>query len=264
MKPTDTFHERSSAFLNWFRTQDGVSLNPKVDLVDLRQNGAGRGVSMYFYAQLILMAAYMACSVAREDINAREELFFMPYATVLSPSTSDLKNYLPELKDMESWPAIILTMIYEHGKGGNSKWWPYFQVFPETFDTLMHWSDAERQELRGSAVLEKADKAYIDSFVDEKLLSIVQDQPDLFGSYAVEFKGASARDALMPLVTRMGSIVMAYAFDLPVQEREEDADEDGYVTDNEDDSQKAMVPMADMLNADGQVKHNVCTRNFIR
>ena len=55
-----------------------------------------------------------------------------------------------------------------------------------------------------------------------------------------------------------GSLIMAYAFDLDQNgdQEEADADEDGFIEDDEEDPAKGLVPFADMLNADAD-RNNV-------
>jgi hypothetical protein len=65
-------------------------------------------------------------------------------------------------------------------------------------------------------------------------------------------------DEIIALAHRMGSTIMAYAFDLEkVVHEEPDGDDEGFVSDDEDVMvPKGMVPLADMLNADAH-KNNV-------
>ena len=44
--PNDDFHDRSSAFLKWFRSQEDVRFSEKIELADFRSHGAGRGVGI--------------------------------------------------------------------------------------------------------------------------------------------------------------------------------------------------------------------------
>jgi SET domain-containing protein 6 len=70
------------------------------------------------------------------------------------------------------------------------------------------------------------------------------------------FDSSEARETLLALAHRMGSLIMAYAFDIERGEDDEAHDEDEFVTDDEEELPKAMVPLADLLNADGQ-RNNV-------
>jgi hypothetical protein len=42
--PADDFAARSERFVEWFKSGTGASLSSKISLVDLRSEGAGRGV----------------------------------------------------------------------------------------------------------------------------------------------------------------------------------------------------------------------------
>jgi hypothetical protein len=48
---SDRFQHNSSAFLQWFTTTNGTRLNPKLELADLRDSGAGRGVGKYLSSE---------------------------------------------------------------------------------------------------------------------------------------------------------------------------------------------------------------------
>ena len=73
--------------------------------------------------------------------------------------------------------------------------------------------------------------------------------PDIFGDYAPVFRGLDAESVLLKLAHTMATLIMAYGFDLEVEQPD---------TDSEDkESQdyrlpKGMIPLADMLNADGE------------
>ncbi len=63
--------------------------------------------------------------------------------------------------------------------------------------------------------------------------------------------GTPSDRCLMELSHRMASTCMAYAFDLEKNESDAELNEEGYATEEEDEVlAKAMIPMADMLNAD--------------
>ena len=111
--------------------------------------------------------------------------------------------------------------------------------------------------MQGSAVLHKigmdgANQTFIGS-----LLPIVQKDPKGFGEYAPLFEGPDAKVHLLRIAHRMASLVMAYAFDLEKESIEADADEEGFLSDDEESMPKGMVPLADILNADAEDKNNV-------
>lgn len=147
--------------------------------------------------------------------------------------------------------SLVLVMIYEVGQEKKSKWWPYLQILPEEFDTLMFWSSPELAELQGSSVVDKIGKDDANrSFVDS-LLPLVKDHNTLFGKFASVFNSVNAEEALLEIAHKMATLVMAYAFDVEKDDKsEEDCDDDSSALDH---LPKAMVPLADMFNADGEM-----------
>lgn len=135
-------------------------------------------------------------------------------------------------------------MIHEHSLGTTSRWSPYLDILPTEFDTLMFWSEAELQDLAGSAVVDKIGKASAETTFAELILPVVKAHLDV----------RLEDDEIVALAHRFGSTIMAYAFDLekhtaaPTMRAEneewEEDDEDTMVL------PKGMVPLADMLNAD--------------
>ncbi|KAK5001988.1 hypothetical protein LTR28_011972 [Elasticomyces elasticus] len=138
-------------------------------------------------------------------------------------------------------------MIYEYQRGPQSRWAPYLALLLEEFDTLMFWSKEELDQLQASAVRHKVGKEGADETFRKRILPIVEGNKALFAAYNL------ADVDILALAHRMGSIMVAYAFDLerdPSQHQKQ-PDEEGYATDEEDEElPKAMIPLADMLNAD--------------
>lgn len=195
--------------------------------------------------------------VAVEDIEDDEMLFRVPDNLVLSTSNSDLKERIPqELCALDPWLSLVIVMIYESGKGSTSRWWPYWQVLPHEFDTLVFWAPAQLAELQGSAVVSKIGKDDADKAFVESLLPLATKHAELFGAYATTFKGPNAERVFLALAHRMATLVMAYAFDIEREESATEADEDGFISDDEENPPKGMVPLADMLNANGD-RNNV-------
>ena len=149
-------------------------------------------------------------------------------------------------------------MIHELAQGESSKWWPYLQILPHTFDTLIYWSPSELAELEGSAVLDKIGKDEADASFANILLPIVDQNLDLFGHFSKDFSGDNAKETLLEIAHRMATLIMAYGFDLEAEETSSDEEED---MDGSSQSayelNKGMVPFADLFNADGHV-NNVC------
>lgn len=184
-----------------------------------------------------------------------EALLSIPCSDLLTVQTSDLPKRIPNAFDgLDHWTSLVLVMIYEAGRGEDSKWWPYLQLLPTEFDTLMYWTPAELAELQGSLVLDKIGKDDANRLFIESLLPVVQDHAHLFGIFASAFQNVSAKGTLLELAHRMATLIMAYAFDIAYND---DSDEDSL-----DDSStlgdlpKAMIPLADLFNAEGE-KMNV-------
>lgn len=199
--------------------------------------------------------------VAQSDILEGEELFTIPRDLVLSTHNSKLKGLLSQnLEELGPWLSLMLVMIYECLQGDNSTWAPYFRVLPQNFDTLMFWSPAELEELQGSAVVEKIGRVGAEESILESIIPVVRANSSLFPpiSGLASYDGDAGAQALLNLAHIMGSLIMAYAFDVEKPENEDERDgEDGYLTDEEEEqSSKGMVPLADMLNADAD-RNNV-------
>ncbi|KAK8221157.1 hypothetical protein IWZ01DRAFT_556526 [Phyllosticta capitalensis] len=227
----DNFETQSAAFLSWLSARS-CSVSPKIQLADLRRHGAGRGV------------------VAIQDIAEGEALFTIPRSNILSASASSLSTAAPQiLAQLDPWSSLITTMIFEHLRGSDSAWKPYFDVLPESFNTLMFWSQEELAELQASAVTQKIGKAHADQIFSESIIPLIRSHA---AAFFPDGTGASVSDQeLLALAHRMGSTIMAYAFDIEQESTGKDVDEDGYESEEEEaDLPKGMVPLADMLNAD--------------
>ncbi|PYH48228.1 ribosomal lysine N-methyltransferase [Aspergillus saccharolyticus JOP 1030-1] len=231
------FQQQSDEFLTWLTALSGVKVNPKIQIADLRASGAGRGV------------------VARLDLEEGEELFTIPRAHVLSAQNSKLKDLISQdLEELGPWLSLMVVMIYEYLRGDQSPWAPYFRVLPRDFDTLMFWSPSELAELQGSAIVNKIGRQGAEESILESVAPLVRANPSLFPPIdgLISFEGDVGTQALLQLAHTMGSLIMASAFDIEKPEDEDERDgEDGYVSDEEEgQSFKGMVPLADLLNAD--------------
>lgn len=210
-------------------------------------------------------------AVATADIEPDTVIFTITRSSIICASTSEVVRQLPavfappadatedgeaddehEDRSQDSWTSLILIMIYEHLRGDASPWKPYLEVLPTEFETLMFWTQDQLRQLQASSVLAKVGKEEADSMIRSKILPVVQEHADVF------YAGAGARlseDELLALAHRMGSTIMAYAFDLDKDEDEErggDDEDDEWVEDREGKTTMGMVPMADILNADAE------------
>ncbi|KAI1640685.1 SET domain-containing protein [Biscogniauxia mediterranea] len=254
------FDAKSASFLDWFKAWPGATFHPDIRITDLRGRGAGRGI------------------VTTADIPEDTVLFTIPRAAIISTETSDLAKRIPQLfattgledDDNEAdedgsetsgppdnWVSLILVMIYEYLQGDKSRWRPYFDVLPGEFETLMWWSDRELDQLQASSIVSRVGKDEADGMFRTKVLPVVEQNAGVFYP-----EGASQRlseEQLMQLAHRMGSTIMAYAFDLE-NEDDEDMDaenEDEWMEDREGKTLMGMVPMADILNADAEFNAHV-------
>lgn len=198
-------------------------------------------------------------------------LFTIPRSSIICASTSEVVKRLPavfappadatedgeaddehEDRSQDSWTSLILIMIYEYLRGDASPWKPYLEVLPTEFETLMFWSQDQLRQLQASSVLAKVGREEADSMIRTKILPVVQEHADVF------YAGAAAKlgeEELLALAHRMGSTIMAYAFDLDKDEDEEkggEDEDDEWVEDREGKTMMGMVPMADILNADAE------------
>lgn len=203
------FDAQTEQFLAWLRAR-GVQMSPKIELADLRAQNQGRGV------------------VATAPIAADEVLFSVPVSAVLT--SRDLAEGSRDAHDQDEWTALVVRMMRA---ASSEEWKPYFDCFPRTFNTPMFWTEQETAALlQGSEVVKRIGR-------DEALRA----HADLQAAAP-----ADLRDASLDLFHRCASLIMAYAFDLEQEVQGASDDEDGLV-EVEAREVKAMVPLADMLNA---------------
>lgn len=145
-------------------------------------------------------------------------------------------------------------MLYEYLNGDASNWAPYFSVLPTEFNTLMYWSDDELAELQASAVVHKIGKESAEEMFREQLLPVIKEFAEIFfsGDERAAQRAEEMRDEHnIKLMHQMGSLIMAYAFDVEPAVTKKEVDEEGFAEEDEDEAlPKGMVPLADMLNAD--------------
>ncbi|RYP49150.1 hypothetical protein DL768_005084 [Monosporascus sp. mg162] len=246
-----SFAAQSRTFLDWFKAWPGTTFHDNIKIEDL---------------------------LATADIPEDTVLFTIPRKAIISVESSDLSKRIPEvfedsttaLEDADneadeeggetsatpdSWVSLILVMIYEHFQGEKSPWKPYLDVLPRTFDTPMFWSENELSELQASAITSKIGKDEAENMFRAKILPVVHSHAGVFYS---EGAARLCEDDLIELCHRMGSTIMAYAFDLENDEDRPDSEnEDSWVEDREGKLTMGMVPMADILNADAEFNAHV-------
>lgn len=198
--------------------------------------------------------------MALQDIPADTVLFTVPRSEIINIETSELRAKLPDVflnqdsamevddkPQQDPWSTLIIVLIYEYFKGDQSKWKPYMDVLPPSFETPMFWSDAEVDELQASATRSKIGKTNAEEMFHTKILPVIRGNPDVF-----QASQAKSDEELIQLAHRMGSTIMSYAFDFQNEDEEEEDDSEEWVEDREAKSAMGMVPMADILNADAE------------
>lgn len=183
----------ASEFVQWF-TKQGGSVSSSVEIVDYGR-GMGRGAQ------------------ATSSIDADEQLFAIPRDLVLSTSTASLPAKLaPEEWSAanKGWCGLILSMQYEASLGTHSRWHPYLQLLPTQFDSLMHWTSEELQELQGSTVVEKIGKDAAEADYYETVLPLLQKRADLFGPS----KDLDQSAFSLKQYHTMGSLVLSRSFNV--------------------------------------------------
>jgi len=213
--------------------------------------------------------------VAIKDIPQDTKLFTIPRDIIINVQTSELAKRLPrvfdgsindddnddeELEPLDSWASLILVMLYEYLQGDASRWKPYIDILPQTFDTPIFWSKAELKELDGTCLTtEKIGKEESDDMLRTRILPIVLQNAGIFFPEGTAQLG---EEDLMTLAHRMGSTIMAYAFDLENETEGSDDEEEGWVEDREGKTLLGMVPMADILNANAEFNVGDLRLNF--
>lgn len=160
----------------------------------------------------------------------------------------------------DQWLSLILVMMYEFLHQSTSFWRDYLQVLPDSFETPMFWSLEELSHLQASSLIEKIGKEQAEDIFRSRLLPVIRKYAEVFYPNGT----ASLSDQnLLSLAHRMGSAIMAYAFDLENDEDDttsnanSDQNNDGWIEDNDGQAMLGMVPMADMLNADAEFNAHV-------
>ncbi|XP_020819177.1 N-lysine methyltransferase SETD6 [Phascolarctos cinereus] len=204
------------AFLNWCRTV-GLELSPKVSV---SREGTVSGYGM----------------VALEDVQRGELLFVVPRAVLLSQNTSTIRGLLEKehgaLQSQSGWVPLLLALLYEY-LAEDSPWRCYFALWPDlgSLQHPMFWSEEERKQLlQGTGVPEAVGKdlASISHEYGTIVLPFLEAHPDIFPLQAQSLE----------LYHQLVAMVMAYSFQEPLEEEEDD----------KEPNPPMMVPAADILN----------------
>lgn len=222
------FEEKTKAF-EQFLDNKGIKLSEKVELADFRAQNQGRGM------------------IATQDIEEGETLFTIPPQALLRFEFDNALMELVKKYELDSWSALIVKMMTSYN---DPEWKPYFDILPTEFNTPMFWPDSEiKQLLQGSEVIDKIDKEGANSLYDDLANGVLKEN---------YFSGANTSRENFH---RMGSLIMAYGFDVPVlgnaqgiengknSEDEEEEEEDEDDDDEVEVEGKAMIAAADILNA---------------
>ena len=168
------------------------------------------------------------------------------------------------MDDYEPWLSLILVVMDEWSRATDSFWIPYLDVLPinsPNFQPLMFWSKESSRELQASPVLQRIGKREAEETFHSVLLPILEDNKDVLHPRLSPQNDLYTQDVLLPLYHSAASVIMAYAFDIEKDQAARDPDEEGFMSDEEDEFlPKGLVPMADMLNADADL-NNVRNRS---
>ncbi|GAA5952253.1 hypothetical protein JCM21900_000467 [Sporobolomyces salmonicolor] len=215
------------AFLEWFKGKGGT-VHPAVGFKQF--DGMGRG------------------AVALLDIEPDTLLFSIPRSLLLTTSTAALPSLLPaeSWSALSGWTPLILSMMYEYLR--TATWTPYLSLLPPpgSFNSLMFWSDDELADLKGSMVLGKIGKEEAEQEFKETVGPFIKEHEAVLGK---------AEDYTLELFHWMGSLVLSRSFHVDHKEEEEGKEDEEEDSDDEEEDERedvadvAMVPFADLLNA---------------
>ena len=221
-------------FVSWVRAYGYVS--PKVILTDFSEQSAGRGIK------------------ATQNIAKGETIFSIAKASdkIFTAVNSSLyAAYTDFTKVLDEWSALILALMYEcSNTSAKSKFAPYISVLPATnmLTTPMFWKEDDLKLLQGTSIVGRIGKNEAEQTFKTKIFPVVQSNPNIFpnpDAYSLD------------LFHRCGSIIMSYSFHIRIDDQEETT-EDGEEAEEDEEERHiiALVPMADMFNAD-EIQQNV-------
>ncbi|TLD30459.1 hypothetical protein PspLS_02469 [Pyricularia sp. CBS 133598] len=254
----DNFEQRTGAFLQWFKNLPGATFHENIQIADLRDRNAGRGI----VATADIEPDTVLFTIPRKDIICLENsqlfkevdssIFVNRGSEPLDEDDEEQYGGSSHQRGQNSWTTLILVMMYEHLRRDPSPWRPYLDVLPTQFETPMFWTSEEIGELQASPVVASIGREDADAMIRTKILPVIKENAAVFGGVT-----DADDERLVQLAHQMGSTIMAYSFDLEGEGDEEDEDEDGWVEDREGRTMMGMVPMADILNADAEFNAHI-------
>jgi SET domain-containing protein 6 len=143
---------------------------------------------------------------------------------------------------------MILCLLHESHCTA-SQFAPYLLLLPEKFDTLMYWNTMELLQLQGHDIIQQIGRPQADAVFKEEILPIVANEKEAFPSFR-DLSGRELETRVNTECHRWGSVIMSYAFDVAAED-DPTADPDiDFEDPNGRDMAKALIPLADLLNAD--------------
>ncbi|XP_056596126.1 N-lysine methyltransferase setd6 isoform X1 [Triplophysa dalaica] len=176
--------------------------------------------------------------LAKEDIEEGHVLFSIPRECLLHQGTTAIKKVLEDgkesLESASGWVPLLLALLYEY-TCPQSQWKPYLSLWPDfsILDHPMFWADEEREKLlKGTGIPEavKTDLEKLEAEYNNVVLPFMKSHSDLW----------DPERHTLELYKRLVAFVMAYSFQEPVEDEDEDEERAP--------NPPMMVPMADMLN----------------
>ncbi|MBN3309797.1 SETD6 methyltransferase, partial [Amia calva] len=175
--------------------------------------------------------------LAKEEIDEGEVIFSIPRTALLYQENSKVKSVLEKEKEsLESasgWVPLLLALMWEY-TSPDSHWRPYLSLWPDlkSLDQPMFWSAEERERLLHGTGIPEA--------VDRDLTNIQKEYTDIILPFIQAHNQLwDPEKHTLQLYKSLVAFVMAYSFQEPLDDDEEDEKEP---------NPPMMVPMADLLN----------------
>ncbi|KAL9090135.1 MAG: hypothetical protein Q9165_005415 [Trypethelium subeluteriae] len=230
---------KTQFFDEWFRKESDFCCG-KICLREIPSKNGYRGV------------------FATEDIAEDEVLFTVNRSLVLSAESVHLSKRMT-VEKLDPWLTLILVVMDEWCRATESSWSAYLDVLPidsPKFQPLMFWPKECLEELQTSPVVNRIGKEEAEEIFRTVLLPVFEKNKDVLHPKLFPESETYIEETLLPLYHRAGSVIMAYAFDIEKEQSTLEKDEEGFISDEEDEFlPKGLIPMADMLNADADLNN---------